>query len=131
MLISVKELEQELGKSDLLLIDARTFREYSDGHIPGAVNLDLFAFHWNDTSKGGLEAFQSQAEKTLSFAGVSFKKKVVFYDEVSGMLAARGVWLLMYFSHPNVFMLDGGFNQWKKSELSQETKTNGYRARKH
>ena len=58
MLISVKELEQELGNSDLLLIDARSFHEYSEGHIPGAVNLDLFAFHWNDTSKEGLEAFK-------------------------------------------------------------------------
>ena len=29
------------------------------------------------------------------------------------MLAARGVWLLEYFSHDNVSMLDGGFTKWK------------------
>jgi thiosulfate/3-mercaptopyruvate sulfurtransferase len=29
------------------------------------------------------------------------------------MLAARGVWLLEYFSHNNVSMLDGGFTKWK------------------
>ena len=38
---------------------------------------------------------------------------MVFYDNVSGMLAARGVWLLEYFSHPNVSMLDGGITKWK------------------
>jgi thiosulfate/3-mercaptopyruvate sulfurtransferase len=38
---------------------------------------------------------------------------VVFYDNVSGMLAARGVWLLEYFSHSNVSMLDGGITKWK------------------
>jgi len=45
--------------------------------------------------------------------GVSEEKKVVFYDSISGMLAARGVWLLEYFSHPNVSMLDGGIIKWK------------------
>ena len=28
------------------------------------------------------------------------------------MLAARGVWLLEYFSHPRVLMLDGGITKW-------------------
>ncbi len=127
MLISVKELEKELGNSEFLLIDTRSFNEYSDGHIPGSVNLDLFAFHWYDTTKKGLEDFQRQAQKIFSYVGVSDKKKVVFYDQVSGMLAARGVWILMYFSHPNVFMLDGGFTKWKNKELPIETKTNEFK----
>lgn len=127
MIISIKELEEELANSDLLLIDARSFNEYSEGHIPGAVNLDLFAFHWYDTSKKGIEDFQTQTQKILSYVGVSEKKKVVFYDQVSGMLAARGVWILMYFSHPQVFMLDGGFTKWKSQELPLETKTNEFK----
>ena len=127
MLISVKELENELRNSDLLLVDTRSFNEYSEGHIPGAVNLDLFAFHWYDTSKKGIKDFQTQAQKIFSYVGVSDKKKVVFYDQVSGMLAARGVWILMYFSHPHAFMLDGGFTKWKNNELPLETKTNRFK----
>ena len=42
------------------------------------------------------------------------KKHVVFYDNVSGMSAARGVWLLLYFSHKNVSLLDGGFDKMAK-----------------
>ena len=127
MLISFKELEKELSNPNLILIDTRSFNEYSEGHIPGAVNLDLFAFHWYDTSDEGIKAFQIQAQKIFSFVGISEEKKVVFYDDVSGMLAARGVWLLMYFSHPQVFMLDGGMTKWKSQSMQIQTKTNGFK----
>ena len=127
MLISSEELAKELDNPDLVLIDARSYKEYSRGHIVGAVNLDLFAYHWFDTSKQGLEIFNEQTKKILSFVGVTNTKKVVFYDDVSGMLAARGVWMLMYFSHNNVFMLDGGIKKWQNDGHALETKTNGFK----
>jgi len=130
VLISCIELKKILNDPDLILIDTRSYKEYSEGHIPGAVNLDLFAFHWIDTSKPGIEAFNAQSKQILSFVGVSNDKKVVFYDDVSGMLAARGVWLLMYFSHPNSIMLDGGIKKWKKENLPLETKPNQYKPSK-
>ena len=107
MLISTSELNSILENSDVIVADTRSFKEYSEGHIPGAVHLDLFAFHWIDTTKKGIENFNDQARKLFSFLGVTSEKKVIFYDSVSGMLAARGVWMLMYFSHQNVSMLDG------------------------
>jgi len=130
MLIQTSELEKTLDDSNLVIIDARSFKEYSEGHIPGAVNLDLFAFHWFDTTKEGIESFNKQMQQLFSFAGITNEKKVIFYDEVSGMLAARGVWLLMYFSHPQVFMLDGGMKKWKKEKLPLETKANGFKPAK-
>ncbi|MGQ0772515.1 MAG: sulfurtransferase [Nitrososphaerota archaeon] len=126
MLITTKELAKEIGNPNLVLIDARSYKEYSQGHIPGAVNLDLFAYHWFDTSKQGLEIFNAQSKTLLSFVGITNQKKVVFYDDVSGMLAARGVWLLMYFSHESVFLLDGGMKKWQADGLQLETKTNGF-----
>ena len=66
-------------------------------------------------------------EHLLSFLGVTKDKTVVFYDDISGMSAARGVWLLMYFSHKNTFMVDGGFKKWSSLELDTETKTNGFK----
>ena len=108
MLISTSELNSILDDPDIIIADTRSFKEYSEGHLPGSVHLDLFAFHWIDTTKQGIENFNNHARKLLSFLGVTSEKKVIFYDSVSGMLAARGVWMLMYFSHPNAFMLDGG-----------------------
>jgi len=60
----------------------------------------------------------------LSRIGIPQKSHVVFYDSVSGILAARGVWLLLYFSHKKVGMLDGGFEKWKKEGYHIEVTTN-------
>lgn len=130
MLISSNELLKKIEKPDLILVDSRSYKDYLEGHIPGAVNLDFFYYHWSDTSKDGIKAFEKQMENLLSFLGVTKDKTVVFYDEVSGMSAARGVWTLMYFSHHNTFMLDGGFKKWKSLDLPMETKTNGFKPTK-
>jgi thiosulfate/3-mercaptopyruvate sulfurtransferase len=130
MLISPTELMKKIEKPDLILVDSRSYKEYSEGHIPGAVNLDFFYYHWSDTSKNGIKAFEKQMENLLSFLGVTKDKTVIFYDEVSGMSAARGVWTLLYFSHVNTFMLDGGFKKWKTLDLPTETKTNGFKPSK-
>jgi len=78
MFVQVDELENQLNDPNLILIDTRSFKEYSEGHIPGAVNLDLFAFHWIDTSKQGLDSFNSQTKQIFSFVGISSEKNVVF-----------------------------------------------------
>lgn len=127
MLISPSELDSILDNPNLIIADTRSFKEYSEGHIPGAVHLDLFAFHWIDTTKEGIENFNKQTQKLLSILGVTSEKKVVFYDSVSGMLAARGVWMLMYFSHQDVAMLDGGLTKWQSENLPTETKPNGFK----
>tara|TARA_B110000438_G_scaffold95053_1_gene94396 strand:- start:94 stop:870 length:777 start_codon:yes stop_codon:yes gene_type:complete len=127
MLISTSELNIILNDPDIILVDTRSFKEYSEAHIPGSVHLDLFAFHWIDTTKQGIEDFNNQARKLFSFLGVTSEKKVIFYDSISGMLAARGVWMLMYFLHENVSMLDGGITKWKKENLSLETKSNNFK----
>ena len=126
MFISVESLKEILNSENLVLIDTRTFKEYSKGHIPRAVNLDLFAYHWSDTSEEGMKAFDIQMKKLFSNVGITNEKKVVFYDEVSGMSAARGVWLLTYFSHTQVFMLDGGLKKWQESNLPVERKSNPF-----
>jgi len=126
LLMSTTDLAKEIKNQNLVLVDARSFKEYSQGHIPGAVNLDLFAYHWFDTTPQGMQTFNEQTKKLLSFAGITLAKKVIFYDDVSGMLAARGVWMLMYFSHQNVWMLDGGIKKWQSDGFDIETKTNGF-----
>jgi len=84
----------------------------------------LFAFHWIDTTIDGMESFQKQTRQIFSFCGISKEKKIIFYDNHSGMLASRGVWLLLCFSHPRVMMLDGGINKWIAENFPVETKSN-------
>jgi thiosulfate/3-mercaptopyruvate sulfurtransferase len=112
--------------NNLLIVDARPFSSYSESHIPSAVNVDLMQFHWIDTSKSGIVQFNKQSKLLLSNVGVSKDKFVVFYDDISGMSAARGVWLLLYFSHKQVAMLDGGLKKWKADGYRTETKSNPF-----
>ena len=130
MFIDTNDLRKILANPNLVLVDTRSYKEYLTEHIPGAVNLDLIYYHWSDTSKEGMKAFDIEMQKLLSYVGITKEKKVVFYDEVSGMSAARGVWLLIYFSHPQVFILDGGMKKWKSLGFSLETKTNGFKPAK-
>ena len=45
VLMTPAELEQRLGKPDIVVIDARGPDAYAAGHIPGAVNVhDIFSF---------------------------------------------------------------------------------------
>jgi thiosulfate/3-mercaptopyruvate sulfurtransferase len=50
----------------------------------------------------------------------------VFYDDISGMSAARGVWLLLYLSHDKVSMVDGGLNRWKAEGFKTETRSHPF-----
>lgn len=129
LVISPEDLDARIAKNDrnLLIVDARTFGDYAEGHVPGAVNIDLMQFHWIDTSKDGIKQFNKQSKILLSNMGVSKNKFVVFYDDVSGPSAARGVWLLLYFSHYKVAMLDGGLEGWEAKGLPTETVTNPFR----
>lgn len=125
VIISVGELRQVMHGSTLL-VDCRSFAQYSHGHIPGAVNLDLFAFHWFDTTPAGLEGFGKQAADLLSFIGVGKHDRTIFYDDTSGMLAARGVWMSRYLSHDAAYMLDGGLEAYMRAGLDTETASNGF-----
>lgn len=127
MLIPAGELKKKIDNIDLILIDSRSFKDYLEGHIPGAVNFDFFNYHWSDTSKEGIISFERQTRNLLSTIGVTEDKTIVFYDDVSGMSAARGVWTLMYFSHPNTFMLDGGIKKWQSLGFPLEKTTNGFK----
>lgn len=128
LLISSKELYKLIKNQDnILVIDTRSFLEYKNGHIPGAVNIDLFQIHWFDTTKRGIRDFNRQCRLTLSNLGTKRHNRVIFYDNVSGIAASRGVWMLLYFSQKNVCMLDGGFEKWKRQKLSVEIKSNELR----
>jgi thiosulfate/3-mercaptopyruvate sulfurtransferase len=111
---------------NLLVVDTRPFSSYNKGHIPSAINIDLMNFHWFDTSREGILQFNRQMMVMLNYMGIKAQRIVVFYDDISGSSASRGIWLLNYFSHEHAYILDGGFKNWIKSNYPIETATNPY-----
>lgn len=115
LLTSPRELQPKLGSANLCIIDVRPAEDFARGHIPGATHFDLFGLSLIDTSDAPLKAFMFMIHHVFELRGVSETKEVVFYEDNSGMRAARGVWFLEYYGHPNVKMLDGGFRAWREA----------------
>jgi thiosulfate/3-mercaptopyruvate sulfurtransferase len=114
LLTTPEELKEKLGKADLIVIDTRQAELFAQGHIPGAIHFDLFGISLIDTSPAPLKAFMSMIAHLFELRGVNLDTEVVFYEENSGMKAARGLWFLEYFGHERVSVLDGGLQAWKK-----------------
>ena len=113
LLTTPAELQKKIASPALCLVDVRPAEQFAQGHIPGAVHFDLFGLSLVDTSEAPLRAFMHMIHHVLELRGVSEAKEVVFYEANSGMRAARGLWFLEYFGHPNARMLDGGIDAWK------------------
>jgi thiosulfate/3-mercaptopyruvate sulfurtransferase len=114
LVVDVDTASKMLGRRNTVFVDTRNYWKYVRGHIPNAFNLELYAFHWVDTSRLGLNLFAEQMATLFSAIGVDESKEVIFYQNNSGYDAARGVWLLHFLGQNNARILDGGFNLWKR-----------------
>ncbi len=123
LLTTPAELQKKIDSPNLSLVDTRPAEQFAQGHIPGAVHFDLFGLSLIDTTEAPLKAFMSMIHHVMELRGVSDAKEVVFYEENSGMRAARGLWFLEYYGHPNVKMLDGGIKAWRAAGYPVTTET--------
>jgi len=72
LVISTKYLHKAIQKNDdTIIVDTRSFLEYKNGLVPGAVNIDLFQLYWFDTTKRGIKDFNRQTRLMLSNIGNS------------------------------------------------------------
>ena len=99
--------------------------EYNAGHIPGAAFVELDEELSGAPGVSGRHPLPDQAafERSMRRAGVSNDRPVAVYDAGNSMAAARGWWLLRYFGHEHVHVLDGGFAAWLDSGYPVETET--------
>jgi thiosulfate/3-mercaptopyruvate sulfurtransferase len=87
---------------------------YEEGHIPGAVFVDLDADLAGPPSDvGGRHPLPEQANfaAALEKAGIGDGDVVVAYDDQGGVYAARLVWMLRMIGH-EAALLDGGIAAW-------------------
>lgn len=121
-LISTQLLADHLNDPHVLIIDAswhlpaakRDARaEFLGRHIPGAVFFDLDAASDQKTSFPHMLPTPAAFAVTMRKLGVSDAKHIIAYDSVGLFSAARLWWMLKWFGHERVSVLDGGLLKWK------------------
>ena len=128
LLIAPRELAAALGLTEgpaparpfaapPVIVDTRPAESYAQGHLPGAIHLDLWGFSLIDTDEAPRRAFLWMIHHVLEQRGISADRPVVVYEDNSGMRAARVFWFLEYFGHPDARVLDGGFSAWLDARL--------------
>lgn len=92
--------------------------KYLAGHLPGAVFVDLETELADPPSAASgrhplpsLQRLQSAARRW----GVRDGDAVVAYDATGGLAAARAWWLLRWGGLPDVRLLDGGLDAWRRA----------------
>ncbi|HEY5775707.1 MAG TPA: sulfurtransferase [Xanthomonadales bacterium] len=124
MLVSAQELHAAQASKSCLVFDCRFvlsdpasgYRDYLDAHIPGALYAhlddDLSGPVTDSSGRHPLPAAEKFAE-FLARSGWRPGTMLVAYDLADGSIAARLWWLMKYFGHDDVALLDGGFRAWQ------------------
>jgi thiosulfate/3-mercaptopyruvate sulfurtransferase len=100
---------------DYRLLEVNVQQEaYESGHIPGAVSID-----WQRDLRD-TDTFDVLAPEALSAllgdCGVIRDTTIILYGDFFNWFAAHAYWLLRYYRHENVLLLDGGRKYWLEND---------------
>ncbi len=95
---------------------------YAAGHVSGAVYLSPVAIRVGDRPPTFLPSPQ-EFEALMAKLGIGDATRVVVYDERGGIYAARLWWILNYFGHSNVALMNGGWGKWAAEQRPAEQET--------
>jgi len=134
-LVTSDWLQQRLQDSGLRIVDCRWIlgqpgegrRQYEAGHIPGAIHLDVEE-HLSGKDGPGRHPLPTRFnfQKLMRAAGVERNTHVIVYDSGKGMPAPRLWWLLRFYGHENVSVLDGGWEAWLQAGGPVQTDVPAY-----
>ncbi|MFC6836151.1 sulfurtransferase [Halomarina ordinaria] len=92
---------------------------YDRGHIPGATPVDWKADLQDSTT---FDVPTTAAfEDLLGGLGVTADSTVVVYGDMRNWFAAHAYWLLTYYGHADVRLLDGGRDYWRARDAPLTT----------
>ena len=126
VLVGVEDLAAELGSGRRVVLldvrwalgDERGHERYLEGHLPGAVYVDLDSELADPPSpeRGrhplpSVQRLQAAARRW----GIRTGDAVVAYDAAGGLAAARAWWLLRWGGMDDVRLLDGGLRAWTRA----------------
>ena len=139
-LISVEEALTLLGQDNVVFADASFHlptsgrdaeAEYEDSHIKGARWFDINAIADPNSDQPHTMPKAPLFQRHMQRLGISSDDLVIVYDTSPFYSSARAWFMLRYFGHADVRVLNGGFNVWKDAggevERGQQSEYSGKR----
>jgi thiosulfate/3-mercaptopyruvate sulfurtransferase len=126
-LINETDLFSNYKSPDWMIFDARYDlmdkhagkEAYRQGHIPGAIYVDLHDdLSLSPSTNRSRHPLPTASTMKLLFSelGIRPDMQVIVYDDVFGSFAARLWWMLRQVQHKKVAVLDGGWQAWNAAK---------------
>ncbi|MCK9552094.1 rhodanese-like domain-containing protein, partial [Aquamicrobium sp.] len=120
--VDAEWLQQRLGEPGLTVIDASWYlpdqkrdarAEYEAAHIPGAVFFDHDAVSDPNSDLPHTLSSPQHFARFVGTLGISADDTIVIYDGPGFFSAPRAWWMFRIMGVYQVYVLDGGFDNWK------------------
>ena len=117
LLVETGWLEAHLDDPNLRIVDCDVYDGYRRAHIPNAIGIREHHYlkhpdYPNDPTGHPLVAPPEEAARLFGSMGIGDDTTVITYDGSGGLYAARVWWVLNYYGHTQVKVLNGGWGKW-------------------
>jgi thiosulfate/3-mercaptopyruvate sulfurtransferase len=120
VLVSPDWVERRLGQleddgSEYRLVEVDVNSDfYYDSHIPGAVELNWQTDLRAEASRDIIDS--TELEQVLAAEGISEDTTIIAYGDNSNWFATHFYWMMCYYAHPDIRIIDGGREYWEEHD---------------
>ena len=117
-------LKNKLNDTTVKILDATFFlpdsglnaeKEYQKEHIPNSVFFDVNKIADPKNPLPHMIPSKDLFSNMMQNLGLNNEDEIIIYDNSPLLSSARAWFLLRYFGHKNILILNGGLKNWKKS----------------
>ena len=120
-LVSTNWLDNHRRDPEIRVVDATYFlptvprdaeKEFVERHIPGAVRFDIDAIKDDRNPLPHMLPPPAEFAEKVGALGLGDDTRIIAYDALGLVSAARAWWMFRVFGHDRVCVLDGGLPKW-------------------
>ena len=117
LLVETDWLEERLNDTSIRVVDCDEYDKYRRAHIKNALGIRVHHYvkhpdYPKDPTGHPLVADPDTFVELMGSMGIGNDDLVVAYDNAGGLYATRFWWVLSYYGHTNVKVLNGGWRKW-------------------
>ncbi len=120
LIVEAEELDPQLGRDGLLVVDLSDDADHWAHHVAGAVHLDYARIVHPLPPAMGMMPPDDELGEVLGSVGISPETHVVAYDATGSGRASRLVWTLDAIGHGRASLVNGGLQAWLAAGLPTE-----------